>query len=196
MDGGIPFPDGLLRLRAATADLHRRVEETAPSARVLAGTVGRADYLDFLCRTRRALIPAEAFLAAAMADLPPDLAACADAARRGAALDADIAALGGSRSGPVEPLPLPPTPGTVVGLLYVMEGSALGGAVISRHVRTALGPDADGFTRFHSGAGLRAGERWARVRGLIAGLDAAGTDDACAAAVTLFDRFLDACSTP
>ena len=60
-------------------------------------------------------------------------------------------------------LPALTTEAHAVGALYVLEGSALGGQIISRQLRRQLDLDERTGTRFFSGNGHRTGERWRAV---------------------------------
>lgn len=114
-----------IRLRAATAPAHAEVD--AVFARF--DLSSPADYRDFLAAHAEALLPVEAWLdghaPAVIADWP--------SRRRGHFLADDLAVLGQT---------LPRTqaftgsdhPAAVMGVLYVIEGSRLGGRVLARQV--------------------------------------------------------------
>jgi heme oxygenase len=113
-------------LREATADLHE-VADTLGSDFDL-GTTG--DYARFLRAHARALLPLEAALAeAGIEDFLPDW----PLRRRGAALRADLAALG-------EAVPQAPrlslhTAAAALGAAYVLEGSRMGNGLLLRRIR-------------------------------------------------------------
>lgn len=65
-----------------------------------------------------------------------------------------------------EPLPEWKSLPGVLGSLYVMEGSTLGGQVIARHLRSILNSEA-GFSYFHP-YGECTGSRWREVQVLLA----------------------------
>lgn len=115
-------------LRAATADAHDRVDALFSQCDL----TGRAGYGAFLQAQAAAFLPIErAIDASDWGDAVPDW----PARRRGALLLGDLAALG---------LPVPdanstragPLAGTeaILGTVYVLEGSRLGGAVLVRAV--------------------------------------------------------------
>jgi heme oxygenase len=111
-------------LRAATAEDHARVDR-------LFSTFDFGDpsgYRRFLGAQAAAHLPIEAALDAAgaahlLADWP--------ARRRSHHLLADLAALGLAVPKPVEPPPLPAS-AALLGAVYVLEGSRLGGALLKR----------------------------------------------------------------
>ena len=117
-------------LREATAACHDRVDVA----------FGRfdlsdaADYGRFLRAHARAFLPAEAALDAAAAEtLLPDW----PDRRRSGWLKADLAALGLDAPAPLD-APVPATAPAIWGMLYVLEGSRLGGAMLARSVAAGL----------------------------------------------------------
>jgi len=136
---------------------------------------------------RRKLAWLEADLAALRAlPVPADAAGAPRVAADGGALvpaDEDAAAPPGDEDGP------PPSPGEAFGMLYVLEGSTLGGRIIGREVAARLGLDADRGGRFFHGYGARTGAMW---QGFTAALDRLGptgpdADAAVAAARRTFE---------
>jgi heme oxygenase len=111
-------------LRAATLADHERVDSLF-SAFELGDAAG---YRLFLAAQAAAHLPVEQALeAAGVAELLPDW----PARRRSHLLEADLAELGLEVPDPLQPPPLPDTP-AVLGAVYVIEGSRLGGAVLKR----------------------------------------------------------------
>ena len=114
-------------LRAATADCHKRVD-TAFSRFDLATEDG---YRRFLLAQAQAFLPIEAALDEAGAEtvLPnwPER-------RRGDLLRADLAALDVTAPEPFAGLPIVSGKAPMLGAIYVLEGSRLGGAVLKKTV--------------------------------------------------------------
>jgi heme oxygenase (biliverdin-IX-beta and delta-forming) len=73
------------------------------------------------------------------------------------------------------------SPAAAFGSMYVIEGSTLGGAIISKHVERALGvhPEA-GSAYFHS-YGPATGRMWTKFRARLLSLSSATMDDAIVA---------------
>ena len=117
-------------LKAATDDMHRELDD-----RLSRLDLARAeDYRQFLHVQARAVPPIEAALARSGFD---DLVAGWSNARRSAALESDLAALGDDMP---EPAKAPPV-GSVAAMLgtaYVLEGSRLGGSVLKQKVGEGL----------------------------------------------------------
>jgi heme oxygenase len=101
-------------------------------------------------------------------------------------LERDIEALAGTRSGEVAEMGGLPDLGdldSVLGALYVVEGSCLGGQYLYRQVSAALGLDASSGAGFFYGYGAETGSMWKRFTSLLAQrvTDAnRATDTACA----------------
>lgn len=168
--------DGDLRtlLRRETAEAHARLDGGWERHDL----AGRAAYTAFLSSMAGALVPLEdrlegAGVGARLADWP--------ARRRSAALLADLAGLGAEAA----PVPIPDDPAAfgaagMAGILYVLEGSRLGGTVILR--RVLAGPDraVHAHVRFlRHGEGLRL---WSGFAGWLAADAAAQADRAGAVA--------------
>ncbi|SOB87225.1 heme oxygenase [Sphingomonas guangdongensis] len=114
-------------LRAATADDHERVD--AAFARF--DLTDRRGYAAFLSAQAAAMLPIEAALDAA--PVTPDW----PLRRRAHLLRADLAALQTSVPPPLDPPPFAGEP-ALLGALYVIEGSRLGGAMLVRSVSPDL----------------------------------------------------------
>jgi heme oxygenase len=70
-------------------------------------------------------------------------------------------------------IPIPRTPEARLGALYVVEGAALGGRDLARHLTGLLGPDGVAGRRFFLGRGAGTGEAW---RGYLSRLEAHAAD--------------------
>ncbi len=166
-------------LRQATAQAHHRLDS---------GWAGHdlgepRAYGGFLAAMAAALVPIEADLA--LAD-PGALPSDWPARRRSAALRADLAALG--LPVPPEPAaPRAPTGAEAAGLLYVLEGSRLGGQLLLRQALASADPRVRDNTRF-----LRHGEGqrlWPSFAAWLGARPAADTDGAVAGALRAFALF-------
>lgn len=95
----------------------------------------------------------------------PDLLAGRD---RTPLLAADLAHFGLAPLPAAGPLPVQSDADTALGSLYVLEGSTLGGQVISRHLEARLGlRDGAGYAYFQ-GYGRQNGPMWAAMRERLA----------------------------
>jgi heme oxygenase len=75
-----------------------------------------------------------------------------------------------------------------VGCLYVLEGSTLGGRVIQRHIKAALGLDADSGAAFFSGYGFQTGAMWQSFLRFLSALPF-GQEEIAAAVAAARDTF-------
>lgn len=154
------------RLKAATADAHRALETDLASAGFFSGRPGYAAYLERLHPLQADL---EGRLEAAGAGR-----LLADWPRRQKAgrIAADLAALGRPEAAivPAGAWRLR-SAGAVFGVLYVIEGATLGGAILSRRL-IDLGVSA-GALSYLASYGRERGRMW---RGYIAALEAVRLD--------------------
>lgn len=88
------------------------------------------------------------------------------------------------------------SPADLIGTLYVVEGSALGGLVIARHLQTSLGVDDKAGAKFFNGRGEETGLYWNRFQQFAATLcPPEDHSTAVVAALSAFDnisRVIDA----
>lgn len=179
-------PSLLQRLRGETAEAHRALDASldfSPAA------LDRARYATFVLGTWMVVNGLEPALIALLgADALPAL----DRSRRDT-LVADLHALGVA----LPPAPAVPIPGTVAaawGAAYVVEGSSLGGVVLARRVRDALGePIARAATGYLRLRGDRTKAAWTAFQASLAAFDAQASHaeraEACACASATFDAY-------
>jgi len=175
-------PDTLAALRQATTAAHEAIDRQL-----------QLDADMDLDRYVRILQGFEAFLSAWEPDvaavLSPGQRAWFAARSRLAFVRRDLAALAPDAPRALPPT-LPPLPNrsAAFGAMYVLEGSALGGQVISRRVAERFGFDAERGAAYFTGFGDRTGGLWREFRErLEAEVVPAERDDACAAAVGTFE---------
>jgi heme oxygenase len=159
------------QLRWATADWHARVEQLPLVHGLLEGGPDLAGYRRYLLRWAGLVWPLERMLQAALSD--HRLAAWAGAMNRRVVMAEDLAGLGLPAPPPEAPLAPPDSPGAVIGGLYVLEGSRLGGLVQARHLRRHLPAAASSLRHFEQPAPPGLG--WGPLRARLAGFDDAQT---------------------
>lgn len=162
-------------LRHATAAVHERLHHVPVFAALAEGRLDHASYVGLLGRLYGFHDPFEAAIDQAG---PPGLPLAEW--RRAHLLRSDMAALGQSEAA-IRQLPRHSvvddqwTPARAMGVLYVIEGSTLGGRLLARQLDHVMGRDSDAGRSFLS-AGTDAGHvRW---RDFCAALDACGADPA------------------
>jgi len=146
----------LTEIRQATQDLHRKLDEGSLAKVLLSSTLSITEYSSFLSSSRKLHLSFHRELLRFWDEFKTGYSFF----DRLAALDRDLQSCG------LYPLPTvisdfqpPVTPGARWGLAYVIEGSRLGGQVLARKVRAALG-DAGVTVYYLEGTGSKTGEEW------------------------------------
>jgi heme oxygenase len=170
------------RLRQATRSAHERIELALPLfdpsltrasyIRVLESFHGFYAPLELLCE--RVAGPVRKELDLASRAKTPLLVTDLGAMGR---TPADLLALRRCRA-----LPKVTLASHATGVLYVLEGATLGGEVIARHLRGALGIDASSGAAFFSGYGAQTRVMWMRFAAYVDGAAGLDLDDSIAAA--------------
>jgi len=116
-----------------------------------------------------------------------------DARQKVPLLEADLRTLGDDALTALplcNDLPLLVTPADCFGCLYVLEGSTLGGQLISRQIQCVLGFTPESGGRFFYGYGDKTGEMWQNFRSAVTGFVVSPTDQdaAVAAAKDTFQK--------
>nr|WP_246152135.1 biliverdin-producing heme oxygenase [Roseospira navarrensis] len=185
----------MARLRAATRDVHDALHEHHALGDLLAPSLGARRYRHILecfdgflaAAEREVLVPADGWFAAngfhrvsRRYDLARDLT---DLREAGAAPPPEPAP-----ERPPGGLGVAPGEGAALGVLYVVEGSRLGGRGLARHLGRALPRSSAMATRFLGSPGVDIGAHWRQVGALIntLGRDPARADAAVGAACAAF----------
>jgi len=145
----------LLRLRRETAADHEAVEGAVP---LMQPGLDVAEYVSCLRRMHGVVAAWEERAGEAA---PEWLGLMLTARRRAGMLESDLACFGaakddGSRAAIPEITDLP----SLLGAMYVMEGSTLGGQLIARHVATTLQLEDGRGNAFFRGHGEQTGRMW------------------------------------
>ena len=164
-------PPILPRLRLETRPFHDAVEANAFNQALTAGTVTAAQTAQFQARMYGFVQPYEAALRRHAADFGPGWQL--EQRYRAHLILEDLARLGYLAEPPVCPA-MPPleTRAQLLGAMYVLEGSTLGGQVIARKLAAA---DIAG-RRFFAGRAERTGPLWKQFGQLLT--EAAASEDA------------------
>lgn len=170
-------PNILERLKIESAPYHDRVEANPYASGIMAGTLGLNEYRHYLELFYGFIAPLEE-QAEASADLDAsgyDLAA----RRKTPMLEQDLMHLGLDLD-EIKLLPrcteLPDvsTSGKLLGCFYVIEGSTMGGQMITRQLSKTLPVTQEEGLRYFNAYGSETRERWSAFREV---LTEAGTDD-------------------
>ncbi|WP_034383842.1 biliverdin-producing heme oxygenase [Deinococcus sp. YIM 77859] len=147
-------PEIMVRLKEMTREQHDAVERLFP---VFEPTFDRRRYAALLGQLAQVVFPLEAHLLS----LPLPAAFQLPKRLKSAALLEDLRVLGVEpASAPPAYLRLPPDVPTALGALYVLEGSTLGGQVLSRQLQARLALTPKRGLRYFSGYGPQTGAMW------------------------------------
>jgi len=155
--------DILARLELETAEEHAAIEA---ATRIMRPDIGLPDYREYLERTYAFYRPVEQMLE--RVGVWPALELDASARVKLPALSHDLLELGSDPSALPVFAAMPQLGGGLpeaVGCAYVLEGSTLGGRVVSRHVQTRLGPHVPHC--FLEAYGADTGDRWQAFRAAL-----------------------------
>lgn len=174
-------------LRRATADVHARLHLHPGLAAVAEGRIDAEGYRRLLLRMYGFYLPFEA-----AARLEP---------LRSGWLSSDLAALGTPpwrlvASGCCGSLPRLDCAFSVIGAMYVVEGSALGGRGLARHLAGLLGDETLRGRRFFSSDGADTGRAWRAFGERLSAVPPAGPArrtiiDAAVATFCCFEAWMD-----
>jgi len=165
-------------LRAATSASHIEIEKNPRLSKLLSGTLDFDSYIDVLARYYGFFKPMENALA-------PHIS---EADLKTPALAADLHDFDLSKTPLAADLPSLSSRGSIFGALYVLEGSAMGGVQIAKHL--AQFPFTEGRRSFFVSDGAAVSFRWKSFLARLAELSESEWPDACTSAVRTFS-FLD-----
>jgi heme oxygenase len=150
-------------LQDATAPVHQRLHHHPGLAAVASGTISKEDYICLLMRLYGFHRPFDDRVCAAGSVFETGLDL--DIRKRAVHIAQDLKTLGADETA-LASLPLcvdiqsPRSPGELLGALYVVEGSTLGGRMLARALSSLFGQDAMDGRRFFYGYGERHGVMW------------------------------------
>jgi heme oxygenase len=170
-------------LREASRAAHRALDRHRVLAPLVRTDLTAAQYGDALAALHGVYAPLEAAIDGFLATRSVGFAY--DSRRKLPALDDDLAALGRRPEQPEMGFPPPASLAELVGVLYVVEGSALGGQAIVRCLRKSGLENPP--LRFFSGSGARTEALWRQFLDFAdASCSPADSDPAARTVVSLF----------
>lgn len=183
----------LTRLKDNTAPQHLRAEQNRYAAAMLNRTMTLVQYRDYLAKFYGFVLPLERQFAARpeWRELDFDISA----RMKSGLLEADLTALGWDKpaigSLPLcRALPDVSTFPRLLGCLYVLEGSTLGGQMLTKMLMKFLPVTPDANARYLNSYGTEVRERWAEFRELLSSQARSEADERemLASAGETFDR--------
>jgi heme oxygenase (biliverdin-IX-beta and delta-forming) len=151
------------RFKAETHHLHQQISQQRSASDMLSASITREEYTSFLARFYGIYQPLETLISAApeWQQIDFDVQARCKAKH----LYSDLVTLGYTAE-EFHTLPMcTDLPNIqhfahVIGCMYVLEGSTLGGQLITRHMRSRFGFDETNGCRFFSSYGAQIGPMW------------------------------------
>jgi len=180
-----------MRLREATRGAHHDIDHHPLVAPLVRPDLTLPQYLRVLRTMWWVHVPLQALFARQITALGADF----ELANRVAWLQADLTHFGLPDALPVEPW-VPPFPGSVaelVGMLYVIEGSTLGGQIISRQLKLRIGVESGRGATFFNGWGAETDTHWRKFWAFASSVCPVGqTALAVPAAIRMFEQLRSA----
>lgn len=170
MNNGTLTETFLGRLRNTTAQSHTNLEELPVSKSIMNPEVTYAEYALYLTLMHDVVKDTEQNIYPLISDIVPGL----EDYRKTGFIESDLATLGKKKSGfvPVISEGREITTAFALGIVYVIEGSSLGGRVILKNINDALGHDADNGAKYFAGYGNTTGSHWKNFLNILTGYEA------------------------
>lgn len=180
----------LQELRLHTHDAHKLLETTAVAQRILSSDLDAGIYAGYLTKQRSLHGAVEQLVFPQLGNLIADL----NERRKLALIDKDLHLLGypGAAAPDFIDEGFVADAEFCLGIVYVTEGSTLGGQLICRHVEKTLGGNGAVGTGFLNAYGAQTGSRWRTfletLTQVAARSDAAGRQRIISGAIYGFER--------
>lgn len=159
-------PVFLDKLRAATTQSHTALEALPVSLSIMSPNVTNAEYGLYLSLMLDIVKDAEENIFPVAHAAIPGL----DIHSKAQFIEADLKALGYTKKLSYNPLSSGinnPTPAFALGVMYVIEGSSLGGRVILKNISNVLGHNAENGGSYFTGYGSQTGSHWKAFLGSL-----------------------------
>lgn len=127
--------DARLEIKKRTWESHQALESQAVFSNIMSPAVCIADYVEFLAALARFLRAFEPALIDRLRGSGYDYLY----RRRIGLLEADLLSLGSTLPAGLEAAPPPDSPNGLLGSVYAIEGSSIGGKIIARHCKKVIG---------------------------------------------------------
>jgi len=168
MSTTLSAPAFLEKLRAATTDSHTGLEALPVSVSIMNPAVTNKEYALYLGLMHDVVKDAEENIFPVVYKNVDGL----DVHPKAQFIEADLKTLGVVKTESLKPLTqnlnaAAITPAFAFGVMYVIEGSSLGGRVILKNINGALGHDAENGAAYFSGYGAQTGSHWKAFLGAL-----------------------------
>jgi heme oxygenase len=156
----------LERLRNSTAQSHQELEGLPVSVSIISPKVTSQDYVAYLALMHDVIKDAEENIFPILAPVIPDL----EERNKTHLLEADLINLGHAKIAYARAITnglSSCTTAFALGIMYVIEGSTLGGRFILKNINATLGHDEAHGAAYFSGYGNQTGSRWKNFLNLM-----------------------------
>lgn len=150
----------MLALRHGTHDLHEQLETTPVFSCLMSDSVSRSEYVNALQILHHFYSEIEPILRLGVEKYLPNHSYIP----RLNLLERDLSGLGIACGRTQRPLSLQLGKSQTLGILYVVEGSTLGGQIISRHLQDKLGVHVKDALSFYTLDGNLSANHWAQLK--------------------------------
>ena len=158
----------LKKLREKTGESHQKLEENTLSKAILSPSVKVIDYQMYIAKLYGFTKACERDIFPELALILPDL----EERKKSDLIEKDLFTTGVSKE-KIENIPVfqfkTSGPGEALGVMYVLEGSTLGGKILYKHINQTLGKDAESGASYFWGYGQRTGVLWKIFISALAG---------------------------
>ena len=149
----------LAKLRETTLPAHTKLESLPISERIVQPDITKEEYALYLNLMSRIVADIEKHIFPIVADTLPDI----DQRKKSNLIQADLAFLSPANTFtnyPLQEAGYTYSPSFAMGVMYVIEGSTLGGRVIMKNIENTLGYNADQGGKYFAGYGAQTGLLW------------------------------------
>ncbi len=143
-------------IRHETATAHRNLESLPVSSAILSPDVTKLAYGSYLNLMRDIIRDTEEFVFPLLSKLIPDI----ENRKKLALIDSDLLFIGFPVTQKLTPLNRDYSLPFALGVMYVVEGSTLGGRFILRNIESSLQLDENNGIRYFAGYGHKTGSSW------------------------------------
>lgn len=149
----------LAKLRQTTLPAHKELESLRLSERIISTDITKEEYALYLALMQRIVIDIEQHIFPQVASMLPDI----EQRRKSGLIQADLQFLSPEKTFtgfPLQDAGYTSTPSFAMGVMYVIEGSTLGGRLILKNIENTLGYNSEQGGKYFAGYGARTGPLW------------------------------------
>lgn len=149
----------LANLRQTTLPAHKELESLPISEKIISPDITKEEYALYLALMSRIVADMEEHIFPVVSDILPDI----EQRRKSQLIQADLQYLSPEKTFtdyPFQDAGHTYSPAFAMGMIYVVEGSTLGGRVILKNIEKTLGYNAGDGGKYFAGYGTQTGPLW------------------------------------